>query len=236
MAETAIVLQARMGSSRLPGKVLARIGTRTILAHCIYRLRQSGLPVIVATSVRPEDDAVEREARECGADSFRGSEADVLARYLAAAEAFSLSEVVRATADNPFVDPDGPRRVLSFRERVAADHVVECGLPVGAAVEAVSVDALSRAATLVTDPYDREHVTSLVRRDTRFRSLRAVAPGYIRRPGLRLTVDTEADLDFARDVYSRLQAGVDSPLSAIIKTADGLLVRDVARARVRQEA
>jgi spore coat polysaccharide biosynthesis protein SpsF len=225
-----------MGSSRLPGKVLARIGTRTILAHCIHRLRQSGLPVIVATSAQPADDAVLHEAGECGVDTFRGSETDVLARYLGAAAAFSLSEVVRATADNPFVDPDGPQRVLRFRQRVAADHVVECGLPVGAAVEAVSVDALTRAAAIVTDPYDREHVTSLVRRDTRFRALRAVAPGYLRRPGLRLTVDTETDLDFARDVYSRLESGVDSPLSVVIKTADSLLVRDVARARVRQGA
>ena len=83
---------------------------------------------------------------------------------------------MRATADNPFVDPASARRVLESCRRVHADHVVECGLPVGAAVEAVSVDALTRAHRLITDPYDREHVTSFVRRDPRFRALRAVAP------------------------------------------------------------
>src|SRR5690349_5480844 len=121
MSSTAIVLQARMGSQRLPGKVLARLGARTVLAHCIHRLAASGLPVVVATSEREEDDAVEAEARACGSDVFRGSQHDVLDRFLGAASAFSLSELVRATADNPFVDPGGVRRVLSFRGGMSAD-------------------------------------------------------------------------------------------------------------------
>ena len=89
---------------------------------------------------------------------------------------------------------------MAFRQRVGADHVVECGLPMGTAVEAVSLDALDRADTLISDPYDREHVTSFVRRDARFRALRAVAPGDVRRPGLRLTIDTPEDLEFIREV------------------------------------
>jgi spore coat polysaccharide biosynthesis protein SpsF len=234
---SAIVLQARMGSTRLPGKVLERIGSRTILEHCIGRLRLSGLPVIVATSVAAADDAIVPVAKEAGAAVFRGDELDVLARYLEAARAFELSEVVRATADNPFVDSDGPARVLTFRHRVGADHAVECGLPLGAAVEAVSVEALARAASLITDPYDREHVTSFIRRDARFSALRAVAPGHLRRPGLRLTVDTREDLDFARDVYAQVgRAGAFAPLPEVIRTADALLVRSVARTRLRQGA
>jgi spore coat polysaccharide biosynthesis protein SpsF len=234
---TAVILQARLGSRRLPGKVLAQLGSRSVLEHCVIRLTRSGLPIIVATTDRAEDDAVEREARRLGTQVFRGDEQDVLGRFLAAAHAFDLTRIIRATADNPLVDSDGPRRVLELGRRVQADHVVECGLPVGTAVEAVTVDALRRAKTLITDPYDREHVTSFVRRDHRFRALRAVAPGDVRRPGLRLTVDTQEDLDFLRSVFVIM--GVRDqvpPLSAIIRAAEGLLIRAVASARTQQGA
>jgi len=234
---TAIVLQARMGSTRLPGKVLARIGTRTLLEHCVRRLSESALPVIVATTTREEDDAIEREARRLGAEVFRGPEHDVLARYIEAGHAFGLTELVRATADNPFVDGEAPRRVVRLARVVGADHLVECGLPVGAAVELVKLDALERARDLITDPYDREHVTSFLRRDARFRALRAVAPGHLRRPGLRLTVDTEDDLEFARAVMAMDEDASRLPrLAEVIRIAETLHVRAVAAGRVKQGA
>jgi spore coat polysaccharide biosynthesis protein SpsF len=237
MERAAIVLQARLGSSRLPGKVLAHLGSRTLLEHCIIRLRTSGLPIIVATTDRLEDDAVEREARRLGVEVFRGEADNVLGRFIATARAFDLTQIVRATADNPLVDADGPLRVVELQNRVHADHVVECGMPVGTAVEAVTVDALLRAQSLITDPYDREHVTSFVRRDSRFRALRAVAPGNIRRPGLRLTVDTQDDLDFLRAVLVSLGATEQMPsLHAVIRAAEGLLVRAVAMNRTQQGA
>ena len=237
MDRTAVILQARLGSRRLPGKVLAQLGSRSLLEHCVIRLTRCGLPIIVATTDRAEDDAVEREARRLGAQVFRGDEQDVLGRFLAAAHAFDLTRIIRATADNPLVDPDGPQRVLELGRRVQADHVVECGLPVGTAVEAVSIDALHRARTLITDPYDREHVTSFVRRDSRFRALRAVAPGNVRRPGLRLTVDTQEDLDFLRSVFVIMGVRDQVPaLPAIIRAAEGLLIRAVASARTQQGA
>jgi spore coat polysaccharide biosynthesis protein SpsF (cytidylyltransferase family) len=231
MSPTATVLQARMGSTRLPGKVLARIDRWSVLEHCVRRLQQSGVPVIVATTTGSEDDAIEQAARTLRVEVFRGEEADVLARFIGAARAFGLSRVVRATADNPLVDSGAVTRTLAFQERVGADHVVECGLPVGTAVEAVTVDALERAAALADDPYDREHVTSLIRRDARFTALRAVAPGALRRPGLRLTVDTAEDLEFIRDVYGDLAATGDRipDLVAAIAAADARIVRAMAR-------
>jgi spore coat polysaccharide biosynthesis protein SpsF len=231
---TAIVLQARVGSRRLPRKVLAPIGRRTLLAHCIRRLAASRVPVIVATTDRPEDDDVEVEARRHDAAVLRGAEHDVLDRYLAAAQAFGLDEIVRATADNPFVDVAGVGRVLELRRRVQADHIAEHGLPVGAAVEAVTTAALVRSRVLITDPYDREHVTSFVRRDSRFRSLRAMAPADVRRPGLRLTVDTADDLEFARAVHRTLGGGDEiHPLSSVIRAADSWIVHAVAASRTR---
>lgn len=229
-ATTAIVLQARMGSSRLPGKVLAHIGPWTVLEHCVRRLSVSGYPIVVATTTRPEDDAIVAAAGSLGVSVFRGDEADVLGRYLGAAREFGLTRVVRATGDNPLVDGLAVSRTLTFQERVGADHVVECGLPVGTAVEAVTVDALERSAALVCDPYDREHVTSFMRRDTRFTALRAVAPGALRRPGLRLTVDTPDDLAFVREVYADTCGDDELPgLAAVIAAADARIVRAMAQ-------
>jgi spore coat polysaccharide biosynthesis protein SpsF len=237
MERLAIVLQARLGSVRLPGKVLARIGTRTLLEHAVTRLSTSGLPIIVATTERQEDDAIVREAARLGTQVFRGPTDDVLARCIGAARAFNLSGIVRATADNPCVDGDGPARVIALARRVGADHVVECGLPIGAAVEAVTLEALERAQALIADPYDREHVTSFLRRDSRFRALRIVAPGNVRRPGLRLTVDTQDDLDFIRSVLASVGAGTRIPrLAEVIRAAEALRVRAATESLVRQGA
>jgi spore coat polysaccharide biosynthesis protein SpsF (cytidylyltransferase family) len=236
MTRTAIILQARMGSRRLPGKSLASIGNRTVLAHAVIRLQASELPVIVATTTGAEDDAIEAEARRHGALVFRGDRDDVIGRYIAAARTFEIDTIVRATGDNPLVDGDGPRRVVELLRNVRADHVVECGLPVGAAVEAVGLAALERARTLLSDPYDREHVTSLVRRDARFQSLRAMAPRHLRRPGLRLTVDTAEDLDFVQRVLGTFDESAVPPLADVIQAADALLVRSAVRQRLQRGA
>jgi spore coat polysaccharide biosynthesis protein SpsF (cytidylyltransferase family) len=221
MADTAaIILQARLGSRRLPGKVLADLAGRSVLGHCIWRLQASGIPVIVATTTRSEDHAVVREAERYGAFSFRGAVDDVLGRYLAAADAFEVTEIIRATADNPAVDLDAPARVLAQIRRTGVDHIVECGLPYGAAVEAVTTAALARAAAETQDPYDREHVTPFVRRTTGFTMLSAMAPGHLRRPELRLTVDTPEDLRHMRVLLAPYrQAAEPPPLAEIIARA-----------------
>jgi spore coat polysaccharide biosynthesis protein SpsF len=226
MANAAIVLQARMGSTRLPGKVLAPLAGRSVLAHCIERLRHhAGLPVIVATTTLAEDDRVADEAVRMDAAVVRGAVGDVLGRYVQAAAQYSLDELVRATADNPAVDMDAPIRTLELLRRSQADHVVEFGLPYGAAVEAVSVEALQRAHTLATEPEDREHVTTFIRRDPRFLALPALAPSHARRALLRLTIDTPADLAYMRRLYSRLESASGAPVSLaeIIETASRML-------------
>jgi spore coat polysaccharide biosynthesis protein SpsF len=235
MAGVAIVLQARLGSTRLSGKVLERIGGRTLIEHAVTRLRTSGYAVVLATTTRAEDAAVAGEGARLGLEVFRGDEADVLGRYRAAAEAVGADVVVRATADNPFVDFHAPRRVVSLLERMPLDYVVECGLPVGAAVEAMTRDALERAAALTLDPYDREHVTPFIRRDTRFRQLRAVAPPELRRPSLSLTVDTPEDLAYARRLFDACPRHDPLPtLGLIIETADRVRRPAPAPAPVRR--
>lgn len=220
-----IILQARMGSHRLPGKALAKIGQRSVLAHCLERLcKGMAAPVLLATTTNREDDVLELEAARLGVRTFRGPDADVLLRFVLAARSVSADIVIRATADNPAVDIDCAARVLKVIRSTGADHVVESRLPYGAIVEAVSTEALCRAAEYATDPADREHVTPMVRRDgERFRALEIQGPLHLCRPDLRLTVDTRADLRFMRQISAVLGNPRREPaLQSIIAAADRL--------------
>ena len=126
---------------------------------------------------------------------------------------------------NTSVDMESPRRVISIAEEQSADYVVEDDLPYGAAVEAVRVDALLDAYVSTQGLDDREHVTTYVKRMTdRFRVVRASAPQAVRRPDLRLTVDTEGDLAFMRHVLDAAGAREGLvPLPDIIEAADRVM-------------
>jgi spore coat polysaccharide biosynthesis protein SpsF (cytidylyltransferase family) len=145
----------------------------------------------------------------------------VLDRYARAARFFELHRVVRATGDNPAVDIDAVSRTLALLDRTSAAHIVEHGLPYGAAVEAVSAAALVRAAACATDPADREHVTTFIRRDPQFVALTAIAPREVRRPDVRLTVDTLEDLERMRLLYAMLgRVSPPPPLADLIAASD----------------
>ncbi len=219
-----IILQARLGSTRLPGKALARIGSRTILEHCIARLMAAGDgEVVLATTDRREDDVLAALARSLGARVFRGSEDDVLERMAGAVARFGYEYVVRATADNPAVDLDSAGRLLRALQDYGADYAIESGLPYGATVEAMTRDALFRAAAGADLESDREHVTPFIRRRLdEFHVVQLAAPRGLMRPDLRLTVDTREDLLYMRELYAR--AGGEMPtLSAFIAAADASL-------------
>jgi spore coat polysaccharide biosynthesis protein SpsF len=219
-------LQARMGSRRLPGKVLADLGGVTVLGRCIYRLRAACVgPVIVATTALREDDDVVREARRHGAAVVRGAEDDVLDRFITAADTYQLEWIIRATADNPFVDIDGPARVRSALFAGPLDHVVERGLPYGAAVEAIRVRALRDAARRATLADDREHVTPWLKRETGMRLDEPAAPSAVFRPDIRLTIDTDADLQFARSLARVVNLDEAVPLAHIINVVDSFMAR-----------
>ena len=200
-----IVLQARIASSRLPGKALEAVSGHTILEHCLRRLMCAGVaPVVLATTARRDDDALVEVAESVGVRVFRGDQDDVLGRYVAAAEAFGFDTIVRATGDNPCVDIQAPGRLLAALREAGADYACEVGLPYGAAVEAVTREALDCAAAHAGAASDREHVTTFVRRRTDlFRVLHVQAPAPLRRPDLRMTVDTPEDLAHVRALFAR---------------------------------
>jgi spore coat polysaccharide biosynthesis protein SpsF (cytidylyltransferase family) len=216
-----LVLQARLASTRLRGKALACIAGHSLLERCLNRLRLGGAgQVVLATTDAPEDAALVAIASALDIPAHRGCSDDVLGRYLSAALAFGFDIVVRATGDNPAVDIDAAARAVEALRRTNADYVCEDGLPVGAGVEAFTVAALARAAALAMRPDDREHVTTYMkfRRDL-FHVARVLAPAAVRRPDLRLTVDTADDLTFMRGLFARTRSA-EPPLVEIIAATE----------------
>ncbi len=207
MRVTAIV-QARMGSTRLPGKILRKLGDSTVLAQVVRRLRRCATidEVVVATTNRTEDDIVVAAARCYDARWVRGSENDVLARYVAAVAEAPTDIVVRITSDCPLLDPGVVDRVVNQMLAHPCDYVSNTQrrtYPRGLDTEALHVDTLHRLNRLTRKPELREHVTAFVhRRPTLFlvRQVNARQDDS----DLRWTVDTPADLTMVRTLYSQL--------------------------------
>ncbi|MBL8140714.1 MAG: spore coat protein [Acidobacteria bacterium] len=225
-----IILQARFGSSRLPGKVLAELDGVALVVHCLRRLSAAAVgEVCLATTTRADDDEVAAAGHREGTRVFRGGVDDVLGRFAAASAGFAGAFVIRATADNPAVDIEAAARVL---EHLAggADYVVETGLPYGCAVEGIRLDVMRQADTLAVDAHDREHVTPWIKaRPDAFRVVTPPAPGALARPDLRFTIDTPADLAYMRRVLREARAGASTvALHDIIAAADRVAQQDGA--------
>lgn len=208
---TIAIIQARMGSSRLPGKVLERVGCDPIVAHVVRRAASCPLldGVVVATTTLSEDDVLARCAENMGAKVFRGSVLDVLDRYHGAAEMSDARVVVRLTSDNPFVDPDVLCGLIKLREHGGYSYARTSGFPIGVGAEAFTRETLEEAWGNTRKDFEREHVTPYMYRDGR-------VFGVLRSPedlsGIRLTVDERADLDLARTIYDALAPRGGEPL------------------------
>ncbi|MGD9834729.1 MAG: NTP transferase domain-containing protein [Piscinibacter sp.] len=209
---TAIIVQARMGSSRLPGKVLLPIEGRPMLSYQLERLRavERADVIVVATSTSKADDPIDELCCEEGVSSVRGPELDVLSRYEKAAAACGASAIVRVTADCPLIDPDLiDESIRVFRESPDKPDFVSNMLqptwPYGMAVEVFSRRCLAEANAEATDPDEREHVTPFIwRRPDRYR-LRSLT----REPDLsrhRWTVDTPEDFELISRILGKLAA------------------------------
>lgn len=192
-----VVIQARMGSTRLPGKVLKPIAGKPLLEHVTGRLQQlrHTVQVVVATSTMARDDAVLEWCRQHAVECFRGSEEDVLDRYLACAEFYGFEVVVRLTADNPFTDVAELDRLLDLHIASGNDYTHSFGMmPLGVGAEVFSLDALRRSHAEGHEPHHREHVNEYIpEHPERFCIGVLDVPASKRRPDLRLTVDTEED-------------------------------------------
>jgi spore coat polysaccharide biosynthesis protein SpsF len=224
-ASVAVIAQARMSSSRLPGKVLADVGagsTLELLAHRLAGVHEAG-EVIVATSVAADDDPVAATVARLGLRVVRGPLDDVLERYRLAAKTAGCDGVVRITADCPLATPTVIDRVIRlWREDDSLDYAWNTReprtFPDGLDVEVVSRSALDAAATETRDPYDREHVTPFVReRPDRFRQRALGLEPPVRTT--KLSLDTPEDLATIRSFVERV--GPDADLDSIIAAMGG---------------
>lgn len=216
MAEPRVVgvIQARMGSTRLPGKVLMPLAGAPLLQRLIERVRGARrlAHLVVATSEQPENDAIAELCARIGCPCHRGSESDVLRRMLDACGA-DADIMVRLTADNPFVDGELVDMVVAallaeWPRAAYAANVDDCGFPYGLFVEAAATAPLRRALAS-SDPMDHEHVTWHVRQrpETYPRvNVRAPLPFGCS----SLTIDTPEDYQRLRPFFERLHAGAPS--------------------------
>lgn len=203
------IVQARMGASRLPGKVLMDIAGEPMLVRVVDRVKaaRGADTVVVATSDNPADDAVARLCAERGIPCFRGSEHDVLDRFHGACKAYGGSAVVRITADCPLVDPAVIDKVIDrFRSGDCdyATNVLRYTYPDGLDVEVFSAEALTRAQREAVDAAHREHVTVYIRTTGKFRVAGVESEVDLSTRNYRWTVDEPHDLEFVRAVYARL--------------------------------
>lgn len=220
-AKISAIIQARMGSTRLPGKVLMKIGNETVLGRVVRRLTRSKLiaEVVVATTPCRADDIIVDECEKLSVQCFRGSENDVLDRYYHAAETISAETIVRITADCPLIDPGLVDQVLrAFIERHAdfACNVLPRTYPRGLDTEVFTRDALAKVVDQANQPYQREHVTPVFyeRRDL-FRL--ATVSGERAYSRYRWTVDTREDLELVRSIYERFDNEDDFGWKAAIE-------------------
>jgi spore coat polysaccharide biosynthesis protein SpsF len=201
-----VVVQARMGSTRLPGKVLADLAGRPLLAFLLERLAALPWKRVVATSELDRDDAVAAAAAEAGVAVVRGPEEDVLTRFAMAIDAYEPDLVVRLTADCPLSDPALVRAAVEQQRTAGADYVsntVVRTFPDGLDVEVVRASVLRQAALEATDGFEREHVTPFVYRHPE-RFSHEVLRNDVDLSAERWTVDTAEDLEFVRSVVDRL--------------------------------
>ena len=204
-----VIVQARMGSTRLPGKVLMELEGRPVLQRQLERLTRARTPdaTVIATSTDPRDQPIVDLATRLGVPVTRGSEDDVLDRYLRAAREHAADIVVRVTADCPLIDPTVLDRCV---DRLLADptldyvsNTLERTYPRGLDVEVLTQATLATAANTATDPADREHVTRFVWRQPECFHLGSVTDDEDH-SDLRWTVDTPEDLALIRRIYRDL--------------------------------
>ncbi len=218
------IIQARMGSTRLQGKVMKNLQGKTVLEHVIERVKQSKLidEIIIATTTNGRDTVIEDEALRCGVKVFRGSEEDVLSRYYYAAKEYDLDVIVRITSDCPLIDPKIVDEIIEIYKENNFDIVTNAGndlanrtFPRGLDAEAFSFNFLEKAHNNATEKYQREHVTPYIYETSNNIYYYKNQTDYSK---YRWTLDTEEDFELIKEIYNNLYQGShDFYLNDIIK-------------------
>jgi spore coat polysaccharide biosynthesis protein SpsF len=237
--KTAAIIQARMGSTRLPGKVLMDICGKTVLERVVRRVRhaQTVEEVVVATTTSAQDDAIADACARLDVSCFRGPEYDVLDRYLRAAEEFEADVIVRITSDCPLIDPQLIDQVVARLFELRADfacNVLPRTYPRGLDVEVFTREALRKAWELSTQPHQREHVTPLFyeRRDLFNFAAVLGEPDYSRH---RWTLDTREDFRLITAIYEYFEGREEFGWRQAVTLMERLPELAAINAHVRQK-
>ena len=222
------IIQARMGSTRLPGKVLKEINGKPMLTYLLDRVKQSKKldKVIIATSILDKDDAIEKYCKDYGVECFRGSEDDVLSRYYECATQYNPDIVVRITADCPLQDPEIIDAVIQKYEDNDVDYCANTvpvdtnTYPDGTDVEVFSMEALIKAYNKAKDNHFREHVTFQFWQTDEYKSTQYVGDKDYSK--YRITVDYPEDFEVVNYIFSELEKRKSfGHLDEIIKIIEG---------------
>ena len=205
------IVQARMTSTRLPGKVLMSIEGKPMLWHVINRLGYSKKinEIILAIPDTKENDCLEEFAKKEKIRYFRGSEEDVLARYYETAKKFKANVIIRICADDPLIDPQIVDEVIMEHLRSDADYtsnVLKRTYPRSLDVEVMTFQALKKSYQEAKEAPDREHVTLYIRQHPE-KFKRTNVENSKDLSSFRWAVDEEKDLEFVREIYKRLYQG-----------------------------
>lgn len=204
-----IIVQARMGSSRLPGKVLKPAAGKPLLEHQLERLRRvsNADETVVATSRLPGDDVIAELCARAGVRCHRGDERDVLNRFHEAARAFAADVIVRSTADCPLIDPGLVEELIAAFLKSGADYgsnaAIDRTYPRGLDAEVCTFKALDEAERESTSDFEREHVLEFILgRPERYRFVSLKNDEDL--GAMRWTVDTPEDYELVRRVFETL--------------------------------
>lgn len=202
------IIQARLGSSRLPGKVLKDLGGESLLSRVVHRSQRAKLigEIIVATTTEQQDEQIVSESERLGVSVFRGQELDVLDRYYQAAMKFNADAIVRITSDCPLVDPEVIDKIIGSYLSAGVDYasnILDRTYPTGLDAEVFGMNALARAWKEANQSFQRVHVTPYIYQNPNLFLLRSVV-GDKDYSAYRWTVDTPEDLEFVRTMYDRL--------------------------------
>jgi spore coat polysaccharide biosynthesis protein SpsF len=205
---TAVVLQARMGSTRLPGKALLPLGDSSLLEQAMTRLGLVPADLKVLATDVASAPLLAPVALRRGFELLVGPAQDVLARYCLAIRRFGIDLVVRATGDNPLVSHELAELLLERRDRLRSDYSGFVGMPLGMGVELVAAEALLRAEELAHEAREREHVCPYLYEHPELFSIdRPEAPREYLLEGASVTVDTKADYEAVLRIYEALYGG-----------------------------
>lgn len=218
------IIEARMGSSRLHGKVLLPAAGRPLLEHLVRRvLRAPSIEhAVVATSTNPADDPIAALCSGIGAGCFRGSEDNVMERVLRAAEESGADLIANITGDCPLIDASIVEQVVRLFRNNTCDYATNGHVrtyPGGFAVQVYHIDTLRRSFEMTRDPLEHEHVTLHIRRHPElFRHIYLPAPPELHWPEIDLSLDERADYELIRRIFDSFPGRSDEFTCADVVT------------------